>query len=76
MKVRSIYCECGLKRDFIAEELAARWEIPPNDEVWREYVYWRDYIEAKKSGQEIAPNGFPEARAERWREVSYRGIKS
>jgi hypothetical protein len=69
MKVKSIYCECGLKRDFTAEDLAERWEVPANDEVWREYVFWRDYLEKKKSGQ-ARPAGFPQARLERWREVT------
>jgi hypothetical protein len=66
MRVKSIYCECGLRRDFIAEELAERWDIPENDPVWQEYTFWRDYIEQKKSGQ----NDFPEARADRWRDVT------
>ena len=70
MRVKSIYCECGLRRDFIAEELAERWDIPANDEVWREYVYWRDYIEAKGSTSSNAEVGFPEARRERWADVT------
>ena len=70
MKIRSLYCQCGLKRDFTAEDLAERWEVPTNDEVWRGYVYWRDYIEAKGSGQESRQSGFPEARAARWREAT------
>jgi hypothetical protein len=53
---RSIYCECGQKLDdHIAEALAERWTIPENDAIWREYVYWRDYIEKKKSRQPIGP---------------------
>jgi hypothetical protein len=52
MRVKPLYCECGQRLDdYIAEELAERWEIPPNDAVWREYVYWRDYLERMKSGQ-------------------------
>jgi hypothetical protein len=44
MRIKSIYCECGCKLgDFIAEELAE----PATDEVWREYVFWRDYVERK-----------------------------
>jgi len=70
MKVRAIYCECGLKREFIAEELAERWEVPANDEVWREYVFWRDYIEAKKSGR-LPAFRRPEPNAG----GKYRGIK-
>lgn len=55
MRVKSIYCECGLRRDFIAEELAERWDIPENDPVWQEYTFWRDYLEKKKSRQPIGP---------------------
>lgn len=58
MKVKSIYCPCGHKLgDFTAEELAESWDIPANDEVWREYCYWRDYIEAKKSGDQNRSRG-------------------
>jgi len=51
MKIKSVYCQCGLKRDFTAEDLAERWEIPANDEVWREYVFWRNYVEKKNRRQ-------------------------